>query len=96
MIRRIEILYALCEQFKVGLISISNSTASRETDRLVADMLHRHPTCKAQKWWSVKPVPLSIRLPELAALEFPQLDVSLRGAVSIARRLQDQDCSPSW
>ncbi len=85
----IEILYALCEQFKVGLISIGNGTASRETDRLVADMLHRHPTCKAQKVVVSEAGASVYSASELAALEFPQLDVSLRGAVSIARRLQD-------
>ena len=85
----IEILYALCEQFKVGLISIGNGTASRETDRLVADMLHRHPTCKAQKMVVSEAGASVYSASELAALEFPQLDVSLRGAVSIARRLQD-------
>lgn len=85
----IEILYALCEQFKVGLISIGNGTASRETDRLVADMLHRHPQCKAQKVVVSEAGASVYSASELAALEFPQLDVSLRGAVSIARRLQD-------
>lgn len=85
----IEILYALCEQFNVSLISIGNGTASRETDRLVADMLHRHPKCKAQKVVVSEAGASVYSASELAALEFPQLDVSLRGAVSIARRLQD-------
>lgn len=85
----IEILYALCEQFNVGLISIGNGTASRETDRLVADMLQRHPKCKAQKVVVSEAGASVYSASELAALEFPQLDVSLRGAVSIARRLQD-------
>ncbi|WP_038149256.1 Tex family protein [Tolumonas lignilytica] len=85
----IEILYALCEQFNVRLISIGNGTASRETDRLVADMFHRHPQCKAQKVVVSEAGASVYSASELAAQEFPQLDVSLRGAVSIARRLQD-------
>lgn len=85
----IEILYALCKQFNVELISIGNGTASRETDRLVADMFHKHSDCKAQKIVVSEAGASVYSASELAALEFPQLDVSLRGAVSIARRLQD-------
>ena len=50
----IEIIHALCKQHNVGLVSVGNGTASRETDRLVADVLQRYPGCKAQKWSSVK------------------------------------------
>ena len=71
------------------LISIGNGTASRETDRLVADMFHKHSDCKAQKIVVSEAGASVYSASELAALEFPQLDVSLRGAVSIARRLKD-------
>ncbi len=85
----IEIIHALCKQHHVGLVSIGNGTASRETDRLVADMLQRYPDCKAQKVVVSEAGASVYSASELAAAEFPELDVSLRGAVSIARRLQD-------
>ena len=85
----IETLHRLCMQHKVGLISIGNGTASRETDRLVAEMQKRYPECKAQKVVVSEAGASVYSASELAALEFPNLDVSLRGAVSIARRLQD-------
>nr|WP_321271734.1 Tex family protein [uncultured Tolumonas sp.] len=85
----IEIIHALCKQHNVGLVSIGNGTASRETDRLVADMLQRYPDCKAQKVVVSEAGASVYSASELAAAEFPELDVSLRGAVSIARRLQD-------
>ncbi|SEM97676.1 uncharacterized protein SAMN04488103_102605 [Gemmobacter aquatilis] len=75
----------------VALIAIGNGTASRETEKLVGDLLALLPAGAA------KPVKVIVSeagasvysASELAAKEFPQLDVSLRGAVSIARRLQD-------
>ncbi len=82
-------LQALCQQHGVTLISIGNGTASRETDKLVADMFKRHPECRAQKVVVSEAGASVYSASELAANEFPDLDVSLRGAVSIARRLQD-------
>ena len=75
----------------VGLIAIGNGTASRETEKMVADLLAVLPaTAKKPTKVIVSEAGASIySASELAAKEFPQLDVSLRGAVSIARRLQD-------
>lgn len=85
-------LAKLIRLHKVELISIGNGTGSRETERLVADMLADMPAGSGPK-------PLKVIVSEAgasvysasatAAAEFPGLDVSLRGAVSIARRLQD-------
>ncbi|RWL17494.1 Tex family protein [Mesorhizobium sp.] len=85
-------LAKLIRLHKVELISIGNGTGSRETERLVADMLSDMPAESGPK-------PLKVIVSEAgasvysasatAAAEFPGLDVSLRGAVSIARRLQD-------
>jgi len=85
-------LAVLIRQHKVELISIGNGTGSRETEKLVADMLSDLPAGSGPK-------PLKVIVSEAgasvysasatAAAEFPGLDVSLRGAVSIARRLQD-------
>ncbi len=85
----IKTLATLCQRHQVSLISIGNGTASRETERLVSDMLKRHPELTAQKVVVSEAGASVYSASELAALEFPQLDVSLRGAVSIARRLQD-------
>lgn len=84
-------LASLIRKHKVELISIGNGTGSRETEKLVADMLAQFP--------STAPKPTKVIVSEAgasvysasetAAKEFPNLDVSLRGAVSIARRLQD-------
>ncbi len=76
---------------KIELIAIGNGTASRETERLVADTLSLLPkTVKAPTKVVVSEAGASVySASELAAREFPDLDVSLRGAVSIARRLQD-------
>lgn len=82
-------LATLCQQHKVQLISIGNGTYSRETDKLVGEMLKANPTIKAQKVIVSEAGASVYSASELAALEFPELDVSLRGAVSIARRLQD-------
>ncbi|MGF1642786.1 MAG: Tex family protein [Thiotrichales bacterium] len=73
----------------VQLISIGNGTASRETDKLVGDLMQRHPELKLQKIVVSEAGASVYSASELAAKEFPELDVSLRGAVSIARRLQD-------
>ncbi|EKP0307170.1 RNA-binding transcriptional accessory protein [Aeromonas veronii] len=78
-----------CQKHKVELISIGNGTASRETDRLVSDLFERYPAAKAQKIVVSEAGASVYSASELASQEFPDLDVSLRGAVSIARRLQD-------
>ncbi|OCX62076.1 RNA-binding transcriptional accessory protein [Thioclava sp. SK-1] len=84
-------LLTLIARHKIDLIAIGNGTASRETERLVADVLKRLPAGqKAPMKVIVSEAGASVySASELAAQEFPDLDVSLRGAVSIARRLQD-------
>ncbi|WP_421159082.1 Tex family protein [Aeromonas dhakensis] len=82
-------LNELCQKHKVELISIGNGTASRETDRLVSDLFERYPAAKTQKIVVSEAGASVYSASELASQEFPDLDVSLRGAVSIARRLQD-------
>ncbi|SEM78795.1 uncharacterized protein SAMN05216227_1002154 [Pseudorhodobacter antarcticus] len=75
----------------VGLIAIGNGTASRETEKMVADLLaHLPATAKKPTKVIVSEAGASVySASELASKEFPDLDVSIRGAVSIARRLQD-------
>jgi len=85
----IAVLAALCEKHKVGLISIGNGTASRETDRLTQEMMKKHPALNVQKLVVSEAGASVYSASELASREFPDLDVSIRGAVSIARRLQD-------
>ncbi len=85
----IAVLAQLCAKHGVSLISIGNGTASRETDRLVADLIARHPELKVRKMIVSEAGASVYSASEFASLEFPDLDVSLRGAVSIARRLQD-------
>ena len=82
-------LAALVRKHKVELISIGNGTGSRETEKLVADMLADLPAPKPTKVIVSEAGASVYSASETAALEFPGLDVSLRGAVSIARRLQD-------
>ncbi|WP_254446412.1 Tex family protein [Ruegeria sp. HKCCD8929] len=84
-------IFKLIAEHNVELIAIGNGTASRETERLVADTLKLLPkTVKAPTKVVVSEAGASVySASELAAREFPDLDVSLRGAVSIARRLQD-------
>ncbi|MGO2496923.1 MAG: Tex family protein [Vibrio litoralis] len=78
----------LVKAHNVDLIAIGNGTASRETDTLVADIIKRH-NLKVQKIMVSEAGASVYSASELAAKEFPDMDVSLRGAVSIARRLQD-------
>ncbi|MFH0255741.1 Tex family protein [Vibrio rumoiensis] len=78
----------LVKAHNVDLIAIGNGTASRETDTLVADIIKRH-NLKVQKIMVSEAGASVYSASELAAKEFPEMDVSLRGAVSIARRLQD-------
>ncbi|MEO6518677.1 MAG: Tex family protein [Pseudoxanthomonas sp.] len=79
----------LCTQHGVELIAIGNGTASRETDRLAGEVIAQHPQLKLQKLVVSEAGASVYSASALAAKEFPDLDVSLRGAVSIARRLQD-------
>lgn len=85
----IQVLAKLCETFTVELVSIGNGTASRETDRLVLDLMKKHSALKLTKIVISEAGASVYSASELAANEFPDLDVSFRGAVSIARRLQD-------
>ncbi|MFC5313060.1 Tex family protein [Azospirillum rugosum] len=85
----IAVIAALAVRHKAELISIGNGTASRETDKLVADLFKRHPELKLTKLVVSEAGASVYSASETAAAEFPTLDVSLRGAVSIARRLQD-------
>ncbi|MBV1776720.1 RNA-binding transcriptional accessory protein [Burkholderiaceae bacterium DAT-1] len=85
----IDRLAKICATCKVELIAIGNGTASRETDKLAAEVMKRHPELKLQKIVVSEAGASVYSASELAAKEFPDLDVSLRGAVSIARRLQD-------
>jgi uncharacterized protein len=82
-------LRKLCSAHNVQLIAIGNGTASRETDKLAGDLLKLVPELKAQKIVVSEAGASVYSASELAAREFPDLDVSIRGAVSIARRLQD-------
>ncbi|MDR1994529.1 Tex-like N-terminal domain-containing protein, partial [Azonexus sp.] len=79
----------LAAKHGVTLIAIGNGTASRETDKLVQDVMKRHPEARLTKIVVSEAGASVYSASELAAKEFPELDVSLRGAVSIARRLQD-------
>lgn len=83
------ILAKLCAKHAVDLISIGNGTASRETDKLAADLIKKLPALKLTKVMVSEAGASVYSASELAAREFPDIDVSLRGAVSIARRLQD-------
>ncbi|NVJ59122.1 MAG: RNA-binding transcriptional accessory protein [Gammaproteobacteria bacterium] len=82
-------LATLCEMHKVDLVSIGNGTASRETDKLVVELQKKHSELSFQKIMVSEAGASVYSASELAAQEFPDLDVSFRGAVSIARRLQD-------
>ncbi len=82
-------LAKLIQKHRVDLVSIGNGTGSRETDQLVADVMKYHSDLKFTKITVSEAGASVYSASELAAKEFPELDVSLRGAVSIARRLQD-------
>ncbi len=85
----IAILAALCKKHNVKLISIGNGTASRETDKLAKELIQKHPELKMSSIVVSEAGASVYSASELASKEFPDLDVSIRGAVSIARRLQD-------
>ena len=82
-------LAALARAHAVELIAIGNGTASRETDKLAGDLLKRHPDLKLTKVVVSEAGASVYSASAFASAELPGLDVSLRGAVSIARRLQD-------
>jgi len=82
-------LKQLCAEHRVELIAIGNGTASRETDKLAAELMAKHPELKLTRIVVSEAGASVYSASELAAREFPNLDVSIRGAVSIARRLQD-------
>ena len=82
-------LATLCLTHQVELVSIGNGTASRETDRLAAELMRSYPKLGLTKIVVSEAGASVYSASALAAREFPDLDVSIRGAVSIARRLQD-------
>jgi len=82
-------LASLAKKHKVDLVSVGNGTASRETEKLVAELSAKMPELRLTRVMVSEAGASVYSASELAAKEFPDLDVSLRGAVSIARRLQD-------
>ncbi|SDZ89070.1 Tex family protein [Nitrosospira multiformis] len=85
----LHVLGTLAEKFRVSLIAIGNGTASRETDKLAKDLIKRRPDLKLTSIVVSEAGASVYSASDLASREFPDMDVSLRGAVSIARRLQD-------
>jgi uncharacterized protein len=85
----LQALKQLCSKYNVELIAIGNGTASRETDKLAGEVIKACNNPKLQKVVVSEAGASVYSASEFAAREFPNLDVSLRGAVSIARRLQD-------
>lgn len=85
----IAVIAKLVKQYDVKLLAIGNGTASRETDKLCADLIKRHPELKVQKVTVSEAGASVYSASETASKEFPNLDVTVRGAISIARRLQD-------
>jgi uncharacterized protein len=82
-------LAKLAKQHHISLVSIGNGTASRETEKLVKELAKRHPKLKLRQIVVSEAGASVYSASALASAELPELDVSLRGAVSIARRLQD-------
>jgi protein Tex len=87
--KSLDTLATLARQHHVDLIAIGNGTASRETDRLAADLIKRNPGLSLTKAVVSEAGASVYSASAYASQELPELDVSLRGAVSIARRLQD-------
>jgi uncharacterized protein len=85
----IHTLAKLCAAHRVELIAIGNGTASRETDKLAGDLIKRHPELKLTKAVVSEAGASVYSASAFASQELPELNVSIRGAVSIARRLQD-------
>ncbi|TGD75717.1 RNA-binding transcriptional accessory protein [Mangrovimicrobium sediminis] len=83
------VLLKMIREHGVELIAIGNGTASRETDRFVGDLLKAHPELNCRKVMVNEAGASVYSASEFAAKEFPDLDVTIRGAISIARRLQD-------
>ncbi|MFE5669615.1 Tex family protein [Streptomyces niveus] len=82
-------LARLCAEHSVDLIAIGNGTASRETDKLAGELITKHPELKLTKVMVSEAGASVYSASAFASQELPDLDVSIRGAVSIARRLQD-------
>jgi len=87
--KSVRTLVNLCQQHKVELVAIGNGTASRESDKLIAEVIATLEKNKPTKVMVSEAGASVYSASEFAAKEFPDLDVSIRGAVSIARRLQD-------
>ncbi len=87
--KSVRTLVNLCQQHKVELIAIGNGTASRESDKLAGEVIQGLEKLKPTKVIVSEAGASVYSASEVAANEFPDLDVSIRGAVSIARRLQD-------
>ena len=85
----IEKLAAWCREYRIELVAIGNGTASRETEKLVADLSKRYPELKLARIVVSESGASIYSASEFASKELPDLDVTIRGAVSIARRLQD-------
>ena len=85
----LHLLGQLAAKHKVSLVSIGNGTASRETDKLAQDLIKQRPELKLTKIVVSEAGASVYSASEFASRELPDMDVSLRGAVSIARRLQD-------
>lgn len=85
----IAVLAKLAKKHDVELIAIGNGTASRETDKLAGDLIKRHKELKLDKAMVNEAGASVYSASDIAREEFPDLDVTVRGAISIARRLQD-------
>jgi uncharacterized protein len=85
----IEQLAKWCREYRIELIAIGNGTASRETEKLVGDLCKRYPDLKLARIVVSESGASIYSASEFASRELPDLDVTIRGAVSIARRLQD-------
>lgn len=85
----LSVLAGLARKHQVELISIGNGTASRETDKLAKELIKRHPELTLTSLVVSEAGASVYSASAVAAKEFPDLDVTFRGAVSIARRLQD-------
>ncbi|MGM0951675.1 MAG: Tex family protein [Pseudomonadota bacterium] len=87
--KSIEQMAAWCRKYNIELVAIGNGTASRETEKLVADLSKRYPELKLARIIVSESGASIYSASEFASRELPDLDVTIRGAVSIARRLQD-------
>ena len=87
--KAIEQLAAWCREYKIELVAIGNGTASRETEKLIGDLSKRYPELKLARIIVSESGASIYSASEFASQELPDLDVTIRGAVSIARRLQD-------